>query len=402
MACSLNSRSPVSTMSDTTKPNRVAPPRPPPPTISPQRTLNQTPSSVSLGESPVSPPRYEDSHPVPIRRGSEGEVEMRRRNKPSRRQSTRRSMRRRQRPEITIISSQPMNQHPAFADGAKGSHIPPEAPPSYDEAIKSTPTNTSAIELEMPVPESAPSPPSRVLPVDFVIFDQEDHSELNSRNQSSETEPKVFFCSTSVETRFSERVPYRSTSRNSNQNNSEGLNAHAETANSVVAYFSPTGSSPNNSSTQSVYVREGERTPVPTPRIRRKVSTTRCTVQEFLTNTRENQGTTLGSTTPAVRPRPKVPPKRPELIARFSGAHSDAADTSNPEHYTHVDLQLGSSLSRSEEVLTQPSHVDMSSHSPSSTNDVLSLFEDDLPGNTPSLPTPLQTRRLPPPPAPPS
>ena len=49
------------------------------------------------------------------------------------------SMRRKQqraRPEITIVSSQPMNRHPAFADGNKGSCVPPEAPPSYEEVLK--------------------------------------------------------------------------------------------------------------------------------------------------------------------------------------------------------------------------------------------------------------------------
>lgn len=29
-----------------------------------------------------------------------------------------------------------MAHHPAFADGSKGSCVPPEAPPSYDEATK--------------------------------------------------------------------------------------------------------------------------------------------------------------------------------------------------------------------------------------------------------------------------
>jgi len=43
-----------------------------------------------------------------------------------------------------------MSQHPAFADGAKGSYIPPEAPPSYDEAIKASQSTSSCFELVTP------------------------------------------------------------------------------------------------------------------------------------------------------------------------------------------------------------------------------------------------------------
>ena len=75
-------------------------------------------------------------------RGSDSEMQM----SSSRRKSFRtRSMRkksRRSRPEITILSSQPMNYHPAFADGSKGSCVPPEAPPSYDEAVKESPAGS--------------------------------------------------------------------------------------------------------------------------------------------------------------------------------------------------------------------------------------------------------------------
>jgi len=61
-----------------------------------------------------------------------------------------RSTRLRKRPEITIVSASPMSQHPAFADGAKGSYIPPEAPPSYDEAIKASQSTSSCFELVTP------------------------------------------------------------------------------------------------------------------------------------------------------------------------------------------------------------------------------------------------------------
>ncbi|XP_039264660.2 uncharacterized protein LOC120340463 isoform X1 [Styela clava] len=43
---------------------------------------------------------------------------------------------RRSRPEITIVAARPMADHPAFADGDKGGYIPPEAPPSYEQAMR--------------------------------------------------------------------------------------------------------------------------------------------------------------------------------------------------------------------------------------------------------------------------
>ena len=55
--------------------------------------------------------------------------------------------RRKTRPQITIFSSQPMINHPAFMDGNKGSCVPPEAPPSYDEAVKDSSATSSRDEL---------------------------------------------------------------------------------------------------------------------------------------------------------------------------------------------------------------------------------------------------------------
>lgn len=44
-----------------------------------------------------------------------------------------------------------MSHHSAFADGAKGSYIPPEAPPSYDEAMRAPlPRNPSFTDPAFP------------------------------------------------------------------------------------------------------------------------------------------------------------------------------------------------------------------------------------------------------------
>ena len=41
-----------------------------------------------------------------------------------------------------------MNHHPAFADGSKGSCVPPEAPPSYEEVIKESTPNNQRYQVE--------------------------------------------------------------------------------------------------------------------------------------------------------------------------------------------------------------------------------------------------------------
>ena len=77
-------------------------------------------------------------------RGSENNVQNAFGKRKSFRTSSFKRKQQRSRPEITIVSSQPMNHHPAFADGNKGSCVPPEAPPSYEEVVKdSTPDNHS-------------------------------------------------------------------------------------------------------------------------------------------------------------------------------------------------------------------------------------------------------------------
>lgn len=44
-----------------------------------------------------------------------------------------------------------MANHPAFADGNKGGYIPPEAPPSYEQAMRSpAPRNPTFTDPTMP------------------------------------------------------------------------------------------------------------------------------------------------------------------------------------------------------------------------------------------------------------
>jgi len=71
-------------------------------------------------------------------RGSENDMQRAFGKRKSFRTSSVRRKQQRARPEITIVSSQPMSRHPAFADGKKGSCVPPEAPPSYEEVVKDT------------------------------------------------------------------------------------------------------------------------------------------------------------------------------------------------------------------------------------------------------------------------
>ncbi|CAK8686217.1 unnamed protein product [Clavelina lepadiformis] len=127
---------------------RTPPPRPPQPTR-PHTRLSSIlrNSSPSLISSSHSLPSYDEVVPGPSRprRGSDGDNQPSLERRPiPRRSRTQRKSQRRIRPQITIVASQPMREHPAFSDGSKGSCVPPEAPPSYDEAIQNGSTDNAS------------------------------------------------------------------------------------------------------------------------------------------------------------------------------------------------------------------------------------------------------------------